>query len=1136
MALATALGMICLAAWAQGTQVYLCHGYHGGYYLTEEFGYQVALDELFALVDGAPGCKVALELEPYTIERMAHGEVFQVERRGRDKPRVAFWGAGGPGKAVAECLPEAAHSGRHGMRLRLDEGPFVNVCEARPATDLTGVQLRFSAWIRNRRGDAHIYIDAHSPAGVIEGSGKMSQPVPADGGWHEVVLDYVVPQGASLIYPQGRITSPGGEADFDDFSLLRADTGQELLLNADLELELLPTLKDRERLERLRALVKAGRAEVIGGAYTQPIMYMLGQESVVQQFVLGCRAVEEALGVPVRIYAAQEPDWAGQLPQLLTQMGFRGAIYRTNWQAFGAAPARNAEIVWWVGPDGTRLAVVPMPEDMRAGWGLQGPSRPLVERMAAKGVRRPFFLDLYDFVSGWVVKPEEPRAEGRITSGLAHLCRGMPAGAVAGKEVELSAWLRPRQPGAHLYIDAYAGPNNLGGSETPCAPADGRWHLMSLRWRVPPGAEIMYPQVRIYALSEAGDVDVDALSLKVVETGEELLPEWAVEGEGLPEGWAAAGLEGADGKAEVREGDAHEGRRYVRLTMVPSVLQATMATPSEYLEVVGEPQEEWPDAYGGFEHRYPWGILGGYHLRADREMERALLGALRLDAVAGLGLRAQRDDLWRLVLIGHHHDAWVCGPVHGFGIWGAGYQRYADLTVACQEELLSRLTGVGQGAQASPAGTEVAIFNAAAVERKQVAFVEWNVPAGKIRQPIVVDVRGQLVPAAVKVEGKHDDGSAAKVQAAVEVNVPALSWRRYRLVEADGGRQPPLPPVKVTRVDGGVRLENATVGIEVSREGLQVYRAGEAVLRAPAHLEGHFPDGPKQSAFDMIDVEEAPGEATIVARGAIGEVQLSLRARLDACSPLAQIALQCDFGQRSLIGKPTEPASPRCWYVEEDKLRWVFPLRWAEPRFLVHGAFELRRPGRMTWPVLDFALAEEAGAGLALYPDRATSGVFRTDPSSLEIVLAYGGPFMYAPDEMAPLSGREDYRLTVYPFSGSAEEAMVAQMAEAAAPVLPMEVVDPARLSKGDGHLVRIEPAQAAALSTCYADGEDLVLRLWRPYEGSRQVRVEVAGARQLWTAALTGAKQEKLAYGSAARLTIRSHQVVTLRAIGAGR
>ncbi|MCX7597972.1 MAG: hypothetical protein N2512_03770, partial [Armatimonadetes bacterium] len=617
-----------------------------------------------------------------------------------------------------------------------------------------------------------------------------------------------------------------------------------------------------------------------------------------------------------------------------------------------------------------------------------------------------------------------------------------------------------------------------------CAPPDGQWHRLALLWTVPQSAQIMYPQVRIYPQSESGDVDIDGVSLRVVETGEELVAEWRAEGEGLPENWVPGAFEGAEVKAEVCEGDAKEGSRYVRLMMTPSVLQARMVTPSEYVDAIGEPREEWWDAYAGFEHRYPWGLLGGYHLRADRAAERALLGALRLDAATGVGLAAQRDDLWRLILIGHHHDAWVCGPVRGFGIWGA-YERYADLTVACENELCGRLARTMQSALAPVPGTEVAIFNAAGVARREVVTLAWSVPAGKVREPLLMDGAGQPVPAAVKVAERHPDGSAAKVEATLQADVPALGWKRYRLVEARGKCQPALPSVRVSHFAGGVSLENGAIGVEVGRQGLHFYRGGQAVLRAPAHLAGHFPDGPRESVFGNVTAEGGVGEATAVTEGTVGPVKLSLRVCLDAYSPLVQLSVECDFGQQTLVGaQHDEDPNRPCWSVEEKKLRWVFPLRWAAPEYFVHGAFEIRELTRMEWPVVDFALARGPDEGLAVYPDRATSGVFRTSPANLEIVLAYGGPFMYAPGEMAPLSGSETYTLAVYPFSGTAEQAMVVQMAETATPALYMGPAKPARLPQGDSQLVRIEPAHAGALCTCYADGGDLVLRLWRPYPG----------------------------------------------------
>jgi hypothetical protein len=112
-----------------------------------------------------------------------------------------------------------------------------------------------------------------------------------------VSFEWVVPQNAVTIFPQAKIAFDPTVADFDDLSLKVKETGEELLTNGDLEQFEMPTLKDAQRLARLRKFVKEGRVEIVGGAYTQPIMFTIGDESVVRQFVLGCKAVEEAMVV-----------------------------------------------------------------------------------------------------------------------------------------------------------------------------------------------------------------------------------------------------------------------------------------------------------------------------------------------------------------------------------------------------------------------------------------------------------------------------------------------------------------------------------------------------------------------------------------------------------------------------------------------------------------------------------------------------------------------------------------------------------------------------------------------------------------------------------------------------------------------
>jgi len=327
---------------------YMVHGWHGGYYLVDVREQRRAFEALFRLLEEEPDYKTVLEFEPYTLEAMLHGARFGVERRVLEEPVIVGWGWG-RGRGRVGALPEAARSGRYGARLELRPGAdWINLCQPREAGKLRGKRLIFSGWVRAHKGKgAHLYIDAWDEHGFIPGSARASDFVPPDGVWHFVEVEFPVPEGAVTIFPQAKIAGEPGVADFDDLSLKLAESGEELLENGGFEGVEKPSLEDKENLERLRMWIRSGRVEVAGGAYSQPILYAIGQEAVLREFLLGTRAVEEALGVPVEVYVAQEPDWVGQIPQILRGFGFKAALYRTHWGAFGAAPARNSELVWW---------------------------------------------------------------------------------------------------------------------------------------------------------------------------------------------------------------------------------------------------------------------------------------------------------------------------------------------------------------------------------------------------------------------------------------------------------------------------------------------------------------------------------------------------------------------------------------------------------------------------------------------------------------------------------------------------------------------------------------------------------------------------------------------------------------------
>jgi hypothetical protein len=81
------------------------------------------------------------------------------------------------------------------------------------------------------------------------------------------------------------------------------------------------------------------------------------------------------------------------------------------------------------------------------------------------------------------------------------------------------------------------------------------------------------------------------------------------------------------------------------------------------------------------------------------------------------------------------------------------------------------------------------------------------------------------------------------------------------------------------------------------------------------------------------------------------------------------------------------------------------------------------------------------------------------------------------------------------------------------------------------GSLVSIAPATAAVVTEMHRDGADLVFRLWRPYPGDAQVKLTVAGAKSLSIADLAGRATKPLASGPTTTLSLRSEQIMTLRA-----
>lgn len=827
----------------------------------------------------------------------------------------------------------------------------------------------------------------------------------------------------------------------------------------------------------------------------------------------------------------------GQLPQILRKFGFDAVLYRTSWGAFGFVPSYNAEVVNWVGPDGTKITAIPQPQPLRDGWGAPAtPTISKVEECERRGIRNPFFIAFGDFVDSWVNSTASSFINKKFESGYANICQVLPAENLRGKRLVLSGFVRARKGDVHLYIDAH---NALGvaegGTQSENCPLDNQWHFLSINFLVPEDAVYIYPQGRIIS-SEEGDADFDALSL-MTEDGRELLRFGSFEAESMREQWAIGHSEGVEAKGEIAKGEAKDGEKFLHLSMnAPSPsYEVKIATIGEYLSSLGKPKGDWKDAYRGFEHRFPFALLAGRPQKADRIGENSILRAERLLSLAygeskktfPKEISQKLSDAWRLLLIGHHHDAWVCAPVI-FGIWHRGFKSYAELTYEASREVVEICRSIEESLKGND-WRSFNLLNLTGSEREEIVNLRISLPKGFVRNPLFQSL-GKPIPAEIEVLSRHPDGSVRELKAYLQAKIPPMGYVRINLKEGKAHRIE--RKAKANLRYGRAEIENDYLKVILSKEGIMAYsREGVQLLHKPAYVTGHFPSGDEIWKIEEIKAFNEGPLGVAVGRGKIGNVPFELRLTLSPLSPLVRVNLRVNFGERSFIGATGEyPPMPNIpdWARDDLKLRLVLPLNFLNPSFYSQGAFELREPYERFFPILRYAGAEGMGEGVAIYTDRATSGIFDKENSSLSIALAYGGNFIYAPNNQSPLSGDEEYELALYFYQGNREAARVSQLADEIAQLVlafPTGEV----WKKDSFSLLRIEPENAVVLSALYPTERGLILRLWRPYEGEREVNVKLEGCGEVWLTDMRGNPQEKIGERGTASINIKKDDIITL-------
>ncbi len=191
-------------------------------------------------------------------------------------------------------------------------------------------------------------------------------------------------------------------------SLEMADYSPSVKTGINLDAAAYPLVAEHhpEVIERLKAYLSAGKVEIIGGTYGQPMGSAVSGESNVRQLIMGQQTICEILGTTVSAFLEEEEFTHPQMPQLLVGAGysFASAAQCDTWGKHGS-PRLSLNAFHWLGIDGTSILTTPANElvfhppvvthDIDWLWSSAGHEK--IRTLAKRGV--PLGLKWVEF--GW---------------------------------------------------------------------------------------------------------------------------------------------------------------------------------------------------------------------------------------------------------------------------------------------------------------------------------------------------------------------------------------------------------------------------------------------------------------------------------------------------------------------------------------------------------------------------------------------------------------------------------------------------------------------------------------------------------------------------------------------------------------
>jgi hypothetical protein len=554
-------------------------------------------------------------------------------------------------------------------------------------------------------------------------------------------------------------------------------------------------------------------------------------------------------------------------------------------------------------------------------------------------------------------------------------------------------------------------------------------------------------------------------------------------------------------------------------------LKVRFITVEEHFKSIPEPVEMIRDFYEAEKSGFPWGILAGESELGDRQNEDMLLQTERFLALTGVDAKGMLDDAWKAHLSGEHHDPRLM-PRHAFGIFGA-HGTYAQMVKAAFDESKGLCQGLlreagclmrDQAGMIRVGGATFVLVNTSGFERREVVPLTAALPKGMVKQPTIYHASSQRrlpVLCEANVLSRHDDGSVKDMEAVLLAQVPGMGCEHCEIAEGDKSA---LPRVKVLEGESP-QIDNGLVRVVAAKEGAQVVAQGQPSF--PVLLAGNFPaKGELQTAIRATEVKNDGPAAVLCGGGEIGGVRFKATLKVEPESPMVRLKLQFDFGVNTDVGTVAVGGN-------DQKLRLVIPLSFASPRFFSHAAFEVRSVAGNGCPILRYVMAEGTGGGIAAFTDRSTMGVFRKDPSQLEIVLAFGGKntSLNAGKQTFPLGGKHEFEFGLSPYGSDWQKAGIPRLSEVFAQ--PLLVAGAGVGNAKAQPLVALQPEDAALATAMTRRGNNLFIRLWRPYAGEADIKVSVRSSPKLERTDLLERRPEP----QAEVVHMGQHQFLTLRA-----